>query len=352
MGKAFQFPVPTGEKPGWLPSSRKRLLLHGKGILSRIRPQKAFRHIELEPVRLAMGRRGADDGMLVVFLTRNDRRMLPSFLAHYREMGVEGFVCVDDESSDGTREYLLAQPDVDLYASNVRFREANRGRIWRERLMARYGFNRWYVNVDSDEFLVYESHGEESIGEYACRLTGAGISRLPSPMLDLYPVGPLSEAELPEGQQPWKIATHFDGDGYRATTFNTGISIYGGVRSRAFGAPGELIKYPLIYWTRDCSLGRTIHRPRPASRNFGEASGALLHFKIFADVSAMAKRAVDNGQHHDGARLYQKMLDALDRGEFSLPYANSVPYTGVADLIARGFIVPLDDSERSFAHEA
>ncbi|WKL25769.1 glycosyltransferase family 2 protein [Sinorhizobium meliloti] len=42
----------------------------------------------------------------VVFNTHNDRKLMPSFLAHYRGLGVTRFICVDDVSSDGTRDYL------------------------------------------------------------------------------------------------------------------------------------------------------------------------------------------------------------------------------------------------------
>lgn len=50
-----------------------------------------------------------------VALTHNEMRILPEFLAHYRRLGVDRFFLVDDHSTDGSRDYLMAQDDVTLY---------------------------------------------------------------------------------------------------------------------------------------------------------------------------------------------------------------------------------------------
>src|SRR5690606_32591497 len=111
--------------------------------------------VKIRPLKGNEVRQLSADDIPLVFLTRNDRRFLNSFLAHYRRLGVTRFICVDDASDDGTREALLAEPDVDVFASNVRYKEARRGRLWREILFSIYGANRWYLNVDSDEYFIY-----------------------------------------------------------------------------------------------------------------------------------------------------------------------------------------------------
>ena len=37
--------------------------------------------------------------------------LIRSFLDHHRKLGVDQFIIVDDRSTDGTREWLVAQPD-------------------------------------------------------------------------------------------------------------------------------------------------------------------------------------------------------------------------------------------------
>ncbi len=263
-------------------------------------------------------------------------------------MGVTRFFCLDDASTDGTQDFILDQPDADLFTSNVRYKDADRGKIWREKLFDILGHNRWYLNVDSDEYFLYESISRETIGEYTRRLDSAGVSRVPAPMLDLYPMGDVSRAVFSgaNGAMPWEVATHFDGDGYTANAFKTGISIYGGVRARVFKSRGELMKYPLIRWDRYCSLGRTIHRPRPSLYNFAPTLGVLLHFKIFSDVGETAATAVAEGQHYKGAKLYKAIVDQLAALD-DLSYEDSIPYLGVDDLVQRGFMLPLETSGRN-----
>ena len=57
----------------------------------------------------------ASDDIPLMFITHNDLKLMPSFLAHYRKLGVTRFICVDDVSTDGTRDYL---PDEDGFVVN------------------------------------------------------------------------------------------------------------------------------------------------------------------------------------------------------------------------------------------
>lgn len=336
----FHYPLQPGDS--FAPRWQARILNRAKALIDPLRPAANSADVKLDLVQPASQRPLGEDDIAVVFLCHNDMRFLRSFYAHYRAMGVTRFICVDDASSDGTRAFLEAQPDTDLHVSNVRYRDAARGKIWRELLLSRYGRDRWYLVVDSDEYFLYETFPREPVLDYARRLQRTGCRRLAAPMLDLYPVGDLSGAGLAGDDEtmPWDVATHFDGDGYKANIFDTGLSIYGGVRARLFGANGELMKYPLLFWDRASSMGRSIHRPRPAAYNFTPAMGALLHFKIFSDVREQAEIAVSEGQHYGGAELYRRLLNRLDDavGQDGVAYGGTLAYRGVDDLLARGFM--------------
>lgn len=345
----FGYPIGGNRPPPWSQSWTARTINLAKRQFSFV---SRAGHGEVEIRRRNPGalRPLSGDDFPLIVTTRNDMRLIASFFQHYRSMGVTRFICVDDASADGTADFILAQPDAELFISNVRYKDAERGKIWREKLFALFGYDRWYLNVDSDEYFLYEAAGSERIGDFTRRLDAAGVYRVPAPMLDLYPVGDISRAVFSgaNGAMPWEVATHFDGGGYTAKAFRTGISIYGGVRSRIFGAHGELIKYPLIRWDRYCSLGRTIHRPKPALYNFAPALGVLLHFKVFSDLRETAAKAVEEGQHYKNAKIYRAVLNRLGAmGAFDLAYEDSIPFAGVADLIQRGFMVPLETRGRN-----
>ena len=56
-------------------------------------------------------------------IVKDEMFYLPSFLDHHRRLGVDQFVILDDQSSDGTRELLAAQPDCLVLESPFRFGE-------------------------------------------------------------------------------------------------------------------------------------------------------------------------------------------------------------------------------------
>jgi hypothetical protein len=297
--------------------------------------------MRLEPASEARPLAEADLPLIVV--TRNEMGLVNSFLAHYRSLGVTRFLVVDDRSSDGTAEHLAAQADVDLYRSNIRYGEAHRAKLWRQALVDRYGHDRWYLLVDADEFLV--TWPRLNLREVALRLRRRGILHLPAPMLDMYPAGTVEEARLEAGAEPTSVATHYDASGYQLMANSRGWRLLGGPRNRVFGQNLELMKYPLVYWTRLSGLKRTIHTPTPYWRNLAPISGMLLHFKFLSGFEARFAEAVANAQHYNSAGHYSEMLTALKDGSRFIMTKEGVSarYEGPADLVKRGFMAALPE---------
>ncbi|WP_437352971.1 glycosyltransferase family 2 protein [Neorhizobium petrolearium] len=278
----------------------------------------------------------------LILLCHNDRKFLPSLLAHYRRLGVTRFICLDDQSSDGSLELLVGEPDVDVWVSPVRYRDAKRGKLWREGLFARYGHNRWYLNIDADEYLVYPDCFQRPLPDLIKTLEARGDKRLAAPMIDLYPGGEV-DAFAFDGRDetmPWEVATHLDGEGYRMTYAKRYMSVEGGPRYRTFAADAELMKYPLLYWDERCSFGVSIHQPTPFEWNFVPVGGVLLHFKFFADYKEKSQEAVADQQYFDGAREYKKILEVGSRATpLSFMGPNSIRYQSPDQMRELGFVV-------------
>src|SRR5690606_21595096 len=87
---------------------------------------------------------------------------LPEFFRYYRELGVERFVVLDDESSDGTAEFLAEQSDCMVIRSDVRYFDDVDGAravyAWRQGLMERFCRDQWAIFADADEFLALPAH--------------------------------------------------------------------------------------------------------------------------------------------------------------------------------------------------
>lgn len=282
-----------------------------------------------------------EDDLPLVFVSHNEIALLPLFLKHYRMLGVTRFICADDASTDGSREYLLDQSDVDVWTSTQRFAEARRGRLWREFLFNRYGLNRWYINVDADEFLIYDQYATKPLKVLIKILDGSNILRLPAPMLDMYSAqigGQSSDSDM-----PWTIADHFDPDGYVAATVPRGISVTGGPRARLFQEQNELMKYPLIYWDDDCYFGSSIHRPTPYERNFATTWGVLLHFKFFTNYRDKILEAAANRQHYGDSKHYIAMAKELETfGGIDFYTNSSLHFSDSRQMAELGYISRID----------
>lgn len=312
------------------------------------REQKLHKEVPLNCVS-SHGKTGIyPDDLPLIFLVRNERWLLPNFLWHYRKLGVTRFISVDDASTDGTLELLLAQSDVDVWQSPLRYKDASRGRSWREKLFDIYGRDRWYVNVDSDEFLVYEGCDERNLWSVVHGLEESRYQRLAAPMIDMYPLD-IEQARVEKLAHfmPWEIADHFDASGYELRVKKRAPSLRGGARLRKFGHSLEMMKYPLIYWDDQCRLGSSIHQPLPYERNFVPLMGALLHFKMFSDFEEKVRLAVAGGQYYNGSAAYRAAMDSFGTGRINqMSTKDSVKFAGVEQLVTMGFFERLPTAAR------
>ncbi len=80
--------------------------------------------IDERPIAQATG------GHSAFMVVRNEARRLPYCLEYHRVLGVERFFIVDNGSDDGTREFLLDQPDCHVFHAGGSFAAANYGMDW------------------------------------------------------------------------------------------------------------------------------------------------------------------------------------------------------------------------------
>ena len=90
--------------------------------------------------------------LLLYSTMRNEGVRLPYFLSYYREMGINHFLFVDNDSTDGTLDYLSRQPDVSVWHTSASYKRSRFGVDWLNWLQMRYGHEHWCLTVDPDEF--------------------------------------------------------------------------------------------------------------------------------------------------------------------------------------------------------
>lgn len=265
------------------------------------------------------------DSILLFSTFRNEKVRLPFFLRYYRELGVDHFLFVDNDSDDGGREYLAQQPDVSLWTTKASYKRARFGADWLNLLQRKYGHGHWSLVVDADEFFVYPFCDTRPLRALTDWLDTSGIRSFPAMMLDMYPKGPYASHAYREGQDPFDLATWFDSGNYtlsRNPTYGN-LWIQGGPRARMFFAdnPAEapaLNKIPLVKWRRDYAYVSSTHMLLPRGLNLvydewgGEkASGCLLHPKFLDVLAEKTEEEMVRNQHFAGSKEYVAYHEGL-----------------------------------------
>ncbi|OAN67748.1 glycosyl transferase family 2 [Sulfitobacter sp. EhC04] len=297
----------------WLRVQRKRW---------RVRALRKRR--ELKRVANRTGQIRPDD--LLLFCTqRNEGIRLPYFLDYYRDMGIGHFFFVDNDSTDGSLDYLADQPDVSVWSTTASYKRARFGVDWLNWLARKYAHGHWALTVDPDEFLVYPFCDTRPLRALTDWLDASSIKSFSAMLLDMYPKGRLDEQPYQPGQNPIEIATWFDSGNYTISRNHlfTNLWIQGGPRARVFfpdlpeKAPA-LNKVPLVKWDKRYTYVSSTHMllPRGLNQVYDEwggekASGVLLHAKFIDTFGTKAAEELERSQHYAGSVEYKAYADRL-----------------------------------------
>jgi hypothetical protein len=306
---------------------------------------------------------------------RNEMLRLPDFLRHHRRLGVGRFLAIDDRSDDGTREFLLSQPDVHVFEIRESFVDSRGGARWTSAVLDQYAPGRWTLTLDADELLVFPGC-EHSDLRWLCRHLGsAGADCMTAEMVDMYPRRLGGPERYRTGDSLVAFSPYFDSDTYlkrRRRGFPTNYLI-GGARARLFydermpprialydvlvrllepyglarflpevnitrWQPPLLTKVPLARWVpgrRHIAAG---HLMAPPGKS-GDVTGALLHFKFLHDFTDKVAAAVREENYYRGSIEYQRYAERLAQDQsFELTYPGSRIYHSSDDLVSCGLM--------------
>ncbi len=260
------------------------------------------------------------EGDLLVFCTlRNEAKRLPYFLEYYRGLGINHFLFVDNDSTDGSADFLAEQPDVSVWRTNASYKRSRFGMDWINWLLMKYGQDHWCLTVDPDEFLIYPFCDTRPLRALTDWLDASSIKSFGAMLLDMYPKGPIGTLPYRAGQDPLDIAMWFDSGNYTIERNHKygNLWIQGGPRARVFfpDAPEHapaLNKVPLVKWDNRYAYISSTHSLLPRGLNLiydewgGEkSSGVLLHTKFLDTFVHKAEEELERGQHYAGSREYK-----------------------------------------------
>lgn len=311
-------------------------------------------------------------------VVRNEIYYLPSFLDHHRRLGIDQFIILDDQSTDGTRELLISQPDCVVlewpFAYGERLvvpgsrpeRHERAGILVKSLIPQRHLAGRYAVCLDADELLMLPE-GVTSVGDLFDVLARNGIPSVAAGLIDFYPraAGDMDvQRELLTSQQMLGAHPYFDAVpliGWREGATSP-YRTYDGATARLFrkhgirhlpawarGAPRWLrrnlpfryptpsvLKTPVVLWTPGVEYMNSHKANVPCT---GQIVVGLAHMKFTHDLSRRVAYAIASGGYTRGSEKYvsyQALLESMRGGDPSFLGPESRSYTGPADLGAAG----------------
>lgn len=292
--------------------SARTLRAYGKAL-----GRAYFKSFSLRPVANRTARIRKDD-ILLVCCQRNELMRLPFFFEYHRRLGIAHFLFIDNDSDDGSREWLEKQEDCSVWRTASSYRKSNFGIDWANTLLRRYGTGHWCLTVDPDEFLVFPRMETRSLRGLCQLLDEEARPSFQAVMLDCYSDKPLSESHYKMGEDPFTVCPFFDKDGYfQDEGWGHATHIRGGPRLRTYfadkpAAAPALNKTPLIKWRWYYHYRSSMHDSRPYYLNNAQrqsatpVTGCLFHFKFMSSLSAKVTEEITRKQHYADSAEYKR----------------------------------------------
>lgn len=279
-----------------------------------------------------------EEGPILISVVKNEGHRIKSFINHYRVIGVKKFAILDNNSNDGTREWLCNQDDCEVFLTHQPY-STYRREGWINRLLSHYGFNKWYIVVDSDEHLVYPDNEIIDINQFISIIKDKGYSRVRSLMLDMYPKEEINPDKTNIDSNYISQYSYFDKDTYTVTEELGGLMVKGGPRQRIFNLDVYLTKHPIFYFQAGDIQGHS-HYQYPYNKNQGlPCFSALLHYKFLNSDLKKYEERVKSQSFYNGSEEYKQYLELFKNNkDITFYYENSKKYENSKSLLEIDFI--------------
>lgn len=293
----------------------------------------------------------AGDEIRLYTVVRNELSRLQWFVSYYRNLGVDRFFFVDNDSSDGSVAWLLEQHDVHVFHAGGSYAEAASGMVWLNQLVREHSPSGWQLYADVDEALVFtdvETHGLRGLTEYMER---KGHDLAAGQMVDMFSM----EAHQPSGG---RFEEDFVGRyplfSHEFVRTQSVVCPYfftvGGIRHLA-GFGENNTKTPLVRGGQEIQYLASSHMVTPGV--VSDVGVALLHYKLVGDFLADFRRdAAENHRVPNCTRRYEaytKFFKSSGGDLSQIDPASVGRYSSSRSLLDHGLVTPLPGDFRADA---
>ncbi len=305
----------------------RRLLVRSYQRAMRYLHEKSLRRVDSRPIP------SGHDEIRLFLVVRNEAHLLPWFLDYYTRLGVDRFFCVDNQSTDGTREILLRHRHVHVFRTDASYKTSKYGVYWRVPLVRAYGRQKWCVFVDADEKLVFPGFERVSLRELCGSLEEEGALGLEASWIQMYAQGPIRLARPEIEQDPVRVCPYFDADSADPSL----------PHPRRLGWRFHPSKAPLLYRCRRGPFvaggNHQLKWPPGAPKRTSATRAGVMHFKFTAALFGKCQEELARRQHFASDSKYRGFYQALGADpQLSLMHAASVRFESSEQLIQLGLM--------------
>jgi hypothetical protein len=288
----------------------------------------------VKPVKIVKPALNKNDPILLCAV-KDDLERIKLQVEYHRKIGIKHFAYIDNMSNDGTFEWLKEQDDVSLFFVDEMFSSFKKN-IWRRIITDFFGYNRWYLILDSDELFMYPGIETTNINKYVDFLERKKIESTLSPMIDVYSKGKIFENNI---NGIFNTYCYFDSDTYKITKKYSMYRITGGPRMRLFSTKDSLFypilsKYALTKFSKNMLPGTHINYPYKYNLQNKGAVAFLLHYKFLPEDKTKYKEHIISGVYYGGSKEYKRYMEMFKQNpDLSFYYEGSQKLNNSFDLM-------------------
>ncbi len=289
------------------------------------------------------------DDICLFCVERNEILCLPFLLKYYRKIGITRFFFVDNNSNDGSIEFLLKNPDCHIFWTNNSHSEAGGGMNWINHLIDTYiTENQWYIVADADEFLIYPNYESVKIDKLIEYLNQYKYEAVSSFMIDMFPKNLKQQLDIKSGDNLLKSCPYF----YNHYEF------YHSIESSYLSVFGGIFAYLLPYqkdWLYKTLLMKKGIKPitsnhRTTSAKVADITSALFHFKFKGNFELTAQQEAKRKIHNNGGLRYRKYAqlfqDKINNNFDFTQLDKTTKYQNSQQLVELGLIKTSEEWEK------
>ena len=271
-----------------------------------------------------------NDDIIAICVEKNDLIRLKKFIEHHRKLGINKFIILDNDSNDGTIEWLLNQSDIAVLQTMQKYGSINRV-AWINRIIAYYGDERWYFVADSDELLVYNDCENIKIQDVVSYCNKNKITKARALMVDMYAKPDYYISN--NFDKYYDNCIYFDKDSYHLDEREFYINICGGPRERVFDMIPCLTKYPLFYF-KNSDIHSRSHFFYPYKENFNsDIILVLKHYKFLPGEKEKYRIIAKEGNYYKSSWAYKEYLKVMEKtNALNFIYENTCEYENSKSL--------------------